>query len=121
MTHLDECQSRSNCQISNSRLVRIAELGILQVHISKDLEVLVNELGKPLLSTLVAAGHAKDDICNVRKTGVYGGLTPIHHHVNLGTKDGIRGVEFFSSLVVQAQVSHDGTALWDETIRTMLI
>ena len=55
-------------------------------------------------------------VCNSRDAAVHSSLTPIHDHVDLSTKNRIRRIQFFASLVVNTEPTHDSTTFPDGTI-----
>ena len=108
---LDEVEGGSDGKIGDGRSIAVAELGVLQVDVGQDLEVVLLQ-GLELLPGLVGVdGHAEDAVADAGEARVEGGLAPVEDHVDAGALQGVPGVELIAVGCHVAEVPHDRATL----------
>ena len=110
---LDEVEGGGDGKVGDGGGVTEAELGVLEVDVGEDLEVLLLEGLELLLDLVGVDGHAEDAVADGGEAGVEGGLAPVEDHVDAGTLEGVLGVELVTVGGDVAQVPHDGAGLPD--------
>ena len=110
---LDEVEGGGDGKVGDGGGVTEAELGVLEVDVGEDLEVLLLEGLELLLGLVGVDGHAEDAVADGGEAGVEGGLAPVEDHVDAGTLEGVLGVELVAVGGDVAQVPHDGAGLPD--------
>ena len=108
---LAEVEGGSDGKIGDGRSIAVAELGVLQVDVGQDLEVVLLQ-GLELLPGLVGVdGHAEDAVADAGEARVEGGLAPVEDHVDAGALQGVPGVELIAVGCHVAEVPHDRATL----------
>ena len=110
---LDEVEGGGDGKVSDGGGVTEAELGVLEVDVGEDLEVLLLEGLELLLGLVGVDGHAEDAIADGGEAGVEGGLAPVEDQVDPGALQGVLGIELVAVGGDVTQVTHNGTRLPD--------
>ena len=108
---LDEVEGGSDGKIGDGRSIAVAELGVLQVDVGQDLEVLLLQGLELLLGLIGVDGHTEDAVADAGEARVEGGLAPVEDHVDAGTLQGVPGVELVAVGRNVAKVAHDRARL----------
>ena len=108
---LDEVEGGSDGKIGDGRSIAVAELGVLQVDVGQDLEVVLLQGLELLLGLVGVDGHAEDAVADAGEARVEGGLAPVEDHVDAGALQGVPGVELITIGGHVAKVAHDRATL----------